>query len=171
MEKIYLFFIILLLIGCESNLVNGSKSVDISCPPISFSQEHQLYVDSLSNDIQFDNLSIKASINNSEFISKCKLKNDKFISKISTLFIVNSIDFLTVNFSLPYYIALIDKDKNLIEIQYFSEFGEIRKNVENNIFLETDIISNQTLIFENNLKNSAIIIGFVLDEKRNNLLN
>ena len=91
--------------------------------------------------------------------------------KFSTLFIVNSIDFLTVNFSFPYYIALIDKDKNLIEIQYFSEFGEIRKNIENNIFLETDIISNQTLIFENNLKNSAIIIGFVLDEKRNNLLN
>ena len=171
MKKIYLFLIFIILIGCESTLLNQSSVIPTDCPNLLFSKEHKIYLGSEHKDVSFDNVAYKAEINNAEFIKGCQIKNNIFSSDLSLLFIITPLNPNEENVILPYYIAIIGRDTNLQDIQPYSVKGSFHKDIDTSIFLETEI--KTTVTINDNLinKQGKLVIGFMLDKKRLNLLN
>ena len=171
MKIFYLFLIFFILIGCESKLLNLSSPILTDCPNLLFSKEHKIYLGSKHKDVSFDNVEYKAEINNAEFIKGCQIKNNIFSSDLSLLFVITPLNQNKENIILPYYIAIIDRDKNLQDIQYYSVKGSFKKDIDTNKFLETEI--KTTFTINNNLVNKQVklVIGFMLNKKSLNLLN
>ena len=171
MKKIYLFLIFLILTGCESKMLNQISVIPTDCPNLLFSKEHKIYMESEQEDVSLDNIAYKAEINNAEFVKGCGIKNNFFSSNLSLLFIITPLNKNQENIILPYYIAIIDEDNNLQDIQYYSAKGNFKKNIETGTFLETEL--KTTITINNNLvnKQSKLVLGFMLDKKRLILLN
>ena len=171
MKKFYLFLIFFILIGCESKLLNLSSVISTDCPNLLFSKEHKIYLGNEHKDVSFDNVAYRAEINNAEFIKGCQIKNNIFSSDLSLLFVITPLNQNNENIILPYYIAIIDRDKTLQDIQYYSVKGSFKKDIDTNKFLETEI--KTTVTINNNLVNKQVklVIGFMLDKKSLNLLN
>jgi len=172
-KKIYLFFVCLLLIGCGSNIFNKPAIILVSCPEILFSSEHKIYTGTNSDTITFENINYKAEINNAIFSKKCEIENNIFATELSILFISNPLNNKIKLFTLPYYMALLDKNKNLIDIQYFSTVNEFKKNIDTDNLIETEItntlfINHEFLVLE---EISTIVLGFMLDKNQINFLN
>ena len=72
--------------------------------------------------------------------------------------------------SMPLYIMLLDQKNQVLESQYFMISGSIKKNSQNNTFIETDITDRLKIITENS-QTAEIVIGFMLDDKKRLLLN
>ena len=170
MKKISLFFVILVLLGCENNPLKQTKSISVNCPLIFFAKEHKTYIGSASDDINLDNISYISQINNAKFNKKCLVKNDIFFGQISILFVVTPLIKSEENIQLNYYIASLDKDKNLKDMQYYSSSGIFYKNPETDKLSETEIIVKENITFSYSDNVSNIVIGYMLDEKKLKLL-
>lgn len=171
MKKIYLFLLILLLIGCETLPLIKNKSILVDCPNVLFSKEHKVYLDSNENDINFDNITYKSVINNADFLKGCSKIDDYFSSDLSILFIVNPIANNQKQINLPFYLAFLDETNKVYEINYYSLSDYFTKD-QQSLILSEKSISHKISIYTNKLKeNSTILIGFMLDEKRLDLIN
>ena len=71
---------------------------------------------------------------------------------------------------LPFYLAFIDNNQNLIDIQYFLLNEEFDIDIENSLMMETEIIKNLKIDFTKKNILSDIVIGFMLDENRKQLI-
>jgi len=170
-KNFYLFILLFILFGCKTNILDRKTVSIIECPPIFFSKEHKVYIHSKFEDISLDNISYKAEINNAVFNKKCKIINGKFSTKISILFLVNPLINTQEDISLPFYIALIDEQKNIQNIEYFFANDPFKKNLETNTFVETEVTITKNINFELKAEPNTIIIGFMLDDKKIKLLN
>ena len=94
------------------------------------------------NLISLDNISIKSEINNAKFDKSCSLQNNNFLSNLSVLFVVKPLIQLDHKIELPYYVAFIGDENDILDIQYFSTVGEFKKNIETKKLIETDLISS-----------------------------
>ena len=160
------------MIGCESNSLKKPASISIECPSILYAKEHRHYIGTSSDEsITLENITFKAKINNVVFTDNCFVKDNDFYMKISILFLINSLDQIQDDFSIPFYLTLIDQDNNFQNIQYFLVNGKFIKNNENNTLIETEIIVNKTINFNSINKINTLVLGFVLDQKRLNILN
>ena len=101
-KKNLYFLIVFLLIGCSSNLEN---SKEVSCPDVFFSSEHKKYISSDQDEINLENISFRAKINNFKFNSKCFLKGDLFQAKLSILFIIYPEMISNSDIKLPIYVT------------------------------------------------------------------
>ena len=72
--------------------------------------------------------------------------------------------------NIPIYISLLDRNDNVLETQYFMFSGFINKNPETNKYIETDISDRLTIITKN-LESSQVVLGFMIDDKKRNLIN
>ena len=72
--------------------------------------------------------------------------------------------------SFPVYISLLDINDEILETQYFLISGKINKNSKTNSFIETDIIDSLKIVTKS-LNTSQIVLGFMLDDKKRDLLN
>jgi hypothetical protein len=72
--------------------------------------------------------------------------------------------------SLPMYVTLLDQNDNIIETQYFMILGSVKKNSETGEYIETDI-NDRLEIISNQQGISQIVVGFMLDENKRELLN
>ena len=74
------------------------------------------------------------------------------------------------NLSLPVYISLLNNSDEVLETQYFSVSGVVNKNNETNIFIESDI-TDRLQIVTRQLETTQLVLGFMLDNEKRELLN
>ena len=171
MKKIYLFLLLLILIGCGFNPLSQTSSIPIACPSVLFASEHKTYVGSLSEIITLDNIVYQAEINNAVFAKECQIKDNVFSSDLALLFIVSPLEKKNNMINLPFYVAVVDENKNLQDIQYYSISGVFKKNPETNESIETELTKTIFVnlpLMEGSL---SVVIGFMLDKKRLEILN
>ena len=171
MKKIYLIIVLFLLISCRSSDVLITKINNIPCPSILLASDHKVYIGNLSDTITLENINYQAEINNALFTNKCMIKNNNFLSTLSILFIIKPINNNQEKITLPFYIASIDKKKNIQDIQYFTYKNNMKRNSETKKLIETEMVNNISLSLDLADQDSIIIIGFLLDNKRLDILN
>lgn len=143
----------------------------VECPTVLFSKEHKIYIDSKFEDISLNNIAYKAEINNAVFDKECKIKDKTFSSKISILFVVNPLIQEQETINLPFYIAILDKENNITKKDYFLINGNFKKDLETDNFKETEITTVEEINFELIDNLGKIVIGFMLDDLKLELLN
>ena len=171
MKNIYLFLILLFIIGCEFNPLSKTSSVTISCPSVLFASEHKTYVGSLSEIITLDNIAYQAEINNAVFTKGCHLKDNEFSSNLSLLFIVSPLEESQNMINLPFYVAVVNESKDVQDIQYYLIKDVFQKNLETNELIETDLTKPILINLPSMDKSSFVVIGFMLDKNRLEILN
>ena len=130
-----------------------------------------------SKKITLDNVNYIAEINNVDFSSYnnkktgCFTKNNVFTSNLSLLFVVTPQIQENIPIRIPYYVALLNKEKKLIDIHYFIKTGSFNKYNETGRLVETEIISTKPILFKDIDKTSILVVGFMLDKYRLNLEN
>ena len=168
MKQIFIFTIFLSLLSCDNSIKNKQTSLDFSCPRVFFSTGDRIYID---NSISLDNILIKAEFNNFTFNKQCLQKKNTAVIPLDILIVAKPMDNLEESLlSLPVFITLLDANDKILETQYFSVSGFMNKNSQTNSFIETEIIDRLTVATKY-LDTSQLIIGFMLDDKKKNLLN
>ena len=91
----------------------------------------------------------------------------------SLLFVVKPDKAELARIIMPYFIAILDDQQNIIDIQYYNVYGNENQNASS--YIETEIIDTQQInIFykdENSDLNNKILIGFMLDKEKLKILN
>ena len=171
MKKILIFLLLFLSISCSSNLSTKKSVESIDCPPVFFASENRNYLDSEEKPLTLDNVSFKAEINNYAFNKSCFKKNDIRTFPLDILFIIDPIKPTSSNVILPLYVALLDSDQQLFEMQYFSISGEISNDLTTKAYFETELSNSIYIVTSKNNSVSSIVIGFMLDKNKEELLN
>ena len=171
MKKILIIFLLFLSISCSSNLLTKKSTESIDCPSVFFASENRNYLDSEEKPLTLDNVSFKAEINNYAFNKSCFQENDIRTFPLDILFIIDPIRPTSPNVILPLYVALLDSDQQLFEMQYFSISGEIRNDLATKAFLQTELSNSIYIVTSKNNSVSSLVIGFMLDKNKEELLN
>ena len=165
MKKYFTLFISLFFISCASE---KQQSFVYLCPEILFSKDHRIYISSEEPSLTLNNVSYKAEINNYNFIDECIKSSNNTKYRFSILFVVKPEKAKKSDIILPYYIAILDDQKNIIDIQYYKAVGDLKKNIDESSYIETEIIDTQDI----NISSSKnILIGFMLDKEKIKILN
>ena len=168
MKQLFIFILFLPLLGCGNIIKNNQTSADFNCPKVFFSSDDRVYID---NSISFDDITIKAEFNNYAINKKCQQQDNLAVIPLDILIVANPISNLEESFiSLPVYIALLDNNDEVLETQYFSVSGLVNKNTETNKFIESDVTDRLQIITQE-LETTQLVIGFMLDNGKKNLLD
>ena len=172
MKKYFLLFIFLFLLSCRSE---KPQSFNDLCPQVLFSKDHRIYITTEENSLTINNLSYKAEMNNYNFAHGCILLNNEISAKLSILFIVKPDKAKQTDIIMPYYIALLDDQKNIVNIQYYTAQGVLKKNFDESSYIETEITTTQDIIIPiqnmSERSRNKLLIGFMLDQKKIKILN
>ena len=172
MKRNLILFISLFILSCTSE---KQQSLSILCPGLFFSKDHRLYISSEENSLNLNNLSYKAEINNYKFVNKCSILNNNIIAKLSVLFVVSPENAKQSKITLPYYIAFLDNEKNILNIQYYKAIGTLKKNNDKSSYVETEITTTSDIIIpikDINIDiNNKFLIGFMLNKEKLRILN
>ena len=168
MKQLFILTLFLPLLGCGNIIKNKQTSINFNCPRVFFSSDDRIYVD---NSISLDDITIKAEFNNYATNKKCQLQENLAVIPLDILIVAKPMNNLEESFiTLPVYISLLDDNDEILEIQYFSVSGIINKNTETNIFMESDITDRLQIVTQQ-LETTQLVIGFMLDNEKRNLLN
>ena len=165
MKKYFTLFIPLFFISCASE---KQQSFVYLCPEILFSKDHRIYISSEEQFLTLNNVSYKAEINNYNFIDECIISSNNITSKLSILFVVKPDKAKKSDIILPYYIAILDDQNNIVDIQYYKAVGDLKKNIDESSYIETEIIATQDI---NINSSNNVLIGFMLDKEKMKILN
>ena len=172
MKKNLILLIIFLLIGCTSDTAIITK---ITCPSVFFSAEHSKFIVGNKQPITLDNLVYKADINNHAFNKECSIVNDFFQTELSLLFIVKPDQAVVSDVTLPFYVAILDINDEVVDMQYYKVEGDLKSEPENVNYIETELIKTIKIqipfLNEEELNQNKVVIGFMLDEKKLEILN
>ena len=160
-----------MLLGCVSKTINKIKT---SCPSVLFATEHRNYIVSNSQPITLDNKSYQAEINNYAFVKGCVIVDQILESELSLLFIVKPDKAQKNIITLPFYVAILDINNELIDTQYYQLSGSFKIDKETKKFVETDFIKTITLkinSIDQDYKKNTVVVGFMLDKKKLEVLN
>ena len=171
MKKILIFLLLFLSISCSSDLLTKKSEESIDCPPVFFASENRNYLNSEEKPLTLDNVSFKAEINNYAFNKSCFQENDIRTFPLDILFIIDPIRPTSPNVILPLYVALLDSDQQLFEMQYFSISGKMRNDLTTKAYFETELSNSINIITSKNNSVSSLVIGFMLDKNKEELLN
>ena len=171
MKKTVLSLIVILFFfGCSNEKIQFTEE---KCPKVMISKEHKNYIYSDEPKINLDNISLKSEINNFSFNKPCLKIEDSLKGTISILFVIkNNISNLK-KIKLPFYIANVNLEDKLIDIQYYSTkdiiFNEKSKKDELEIVEKINLsIKDQNAEDRNE---NYLIIGFMLSEEKLEVLN
>ena len=168
MKQIFIFIILLLLLGCNSTMRNKVVSSDFNCPSVFFAQEDKVFI---NNSISVDDIQIKAEFNNFAINRECQQKQNTALIPIDVLIVIKPMDNLENSLLfLPIYISLLDANDKILETQYFSILGSLNKDSETNDFIESESKDTLTVVTKY-LNTSQLVIGFMLNEGQRGLLN
>ena len=165
MKKYCILFISLFFLGCASE---KQQSFSYSCPEVYFSKDHRIYITTEETTLTLNNISYWAKINNYNFANGCILLNNKITATLSILFVVKPEKVQQADIIMPYYIALLDDQRNIVDIQYYKVTGILKINIDESSFIETEITTTQDINI--NLKNK-LLIGFMLNQDKLKILN
>ena len=173
MKNIIFFISLLMLISCGSNPLSTSKKESIKCPTVLFAAEHKKYLGSNESTIDVDRIAYKAEINNYNFSEGCFIIDNTFTAYLSILFIVKPMMEEQNIITLPFYLAILDNEKKIRDIQYYYLEGNFNKNWESETkeFVETDLSKTISVKILDVDEMMTIIIGFMLDKKQLEILN
>ena len=133
-----------------------------------FSSDDKIYID---NSISLDDITIMAEFNNYATNKKCQLQENLAVIPLDILIVAKPMNNLEESFiTLPVYISLLDDNDEILETQYFSVSGIMNKNTETNIFMESDITYRLRIVTQQ-LETTQLVLGFMLDKEKRNLLN
>ena len=168
MKQLFIFILFLPLLGCGNIIKNKQTSIDFNCPRVFFSSDDRIYID---NSISLDDITIKAEFNNYAINKKCQQQDNLAVILLDILIVAKPTSNLDESFiSLPVYISLLDNNDEVLETQYFSVSGLINKNTETNIFIESDV-KDLLQIVTQQLETTQLVLGFMLDNEKRDLLN
>ena len=168
MKQFIIFILFLPLFGCVNIIKNTQTSIDFNCPRVFFSSDNRIYID---NSISLDDITIKAEFNNYAINTKCQQQENVVVIPLEILIVAKPINNLEEpNLSLPVYISLLNNNDEILETQYFSVSGEVNKNNETNIFIESDITYRLQIVTQK-LETTQLVLGFMLYNKKRDLLN
>ena len=168
MKQLFIFILFLPLLGCGNIIKNNQTSTDFNCPRVFFSSDDRVYID---NSISFDDITIKAEFNNYAINKKCQQQDNLAVIPLDILIVAKPMSNLEESFiSLPIYISHLDDNDEVLETQYFSVSGLINKNTETNIFIESDV-TDRLQIITLQLETKQLVLGFMLDKEKRDLLN
>ena len=168
MKQLFIFILFLPLLGCGSIIKSKQTSIDFNCPRVFFSSDDRIYID---NSNSLDDITIKAEFNNYAINKKCQQQENIAFIPLDILIVAQPMSNLEESFlSFPVYISLLDDNDEILETQYFSFSGIVNKNTETNLFMETDIIDSIQIVTKH-LETTQLVLGFMLDNKKKDLLN
>ena len=168
MKQIFIFILFLPLLGCSTIIKNKQTSIDFNCPRVFFSSEDRTYID---NGISLDDILIKAELNNFAINTQCQQQENIAIIPLDILIVAKPMDNLEESLLFfPVYISLLDANDKILETQFFSVSGLMNKNPETNNFIESDI-TDRLQIVTKYLDTSQLVLGFMLDDEKRDLLN
>tara|TARA_B110000008_G_scaffold217396_1_gene216976 strand:+ start:42 stop:548 length:507 start_codon:yes stop_codon:yes gene_type:complete len=168
MKNLFIFILFLPLIGCVNIIKNKQTSIDFSCPRVFFSSDDRIYI---NNGISLDDITIKAEFNNYAINKKCQQQDNLAVVHLDILIVAKSMNNLGESFiSLPVYISLLGDNDEVLETQYFSISGLLNKNTETNIFIESDVTDRLQIVTQQ-LETTQLVLGFMLDNEKKDLLN
>ena len=172
MKKYFFLFISIFLLSCASK---KQQSFSVLCPELLFSKDHRIYIATEENSLTLNNISYKAVINNYKFPSECFMINNKVEATLSILFTITPDKAKLADIIIPYYIALLDDQKNIVNIQYYKATGTLKKNDDKYFYVETEIRTTQNVtipVQDMNVDlNKKLLLGFMLNQDKLKILN
>ena len=176
MKNNLFILIFFLLLGCAPNTsVSTNAITKTSCPIVLFSSEHGKYITGITKPITSDNVSYRAEINNYAFNSECSIIDNVFQADLSLLFIVKPDLTEESSITLPFYVAILNANDEVVDMQYYQVDGDLISESENANYIETELtktIKFQIPIFnEEEFSQNKVVVGFMLDKKKLEILN
>tara|TARA_Y100001970_G_C13817474_1_gene643137 strand:- start:62 stop:559 length:498 start_codon:yes stop_codon:yes gene_type:complete len=164
-KKILLFFILILVFGCQSIDKNRSKTSTIDCPSVFFSSENNVFSQGDTNSLDLEKIEYKATLNNFGFTTSCfedPINNNYFLD---LLILVEPITPKDENINLPIFAILYDNNNKIIGKDYFRIVDKLKYYNEISNSKSTDLATTLKIITPYNNKVSSLIIGFVKIKK------
>ena len=162
-------FILFLLFLCSCN-AEKLQTIAETCPDVFFSKEHKIYITSDESPLKIENIKYRAELNNYFFNKGCSVLNNVLIGNLSLLFVIDPENFSQEDIFLPYYIAVLSSEDEIVDIQYYTAQGVMQKDLETSKYIETELTNTVNISMLNkdlkkNLK-TYIVIGFKLDQEK-----
>ena len=176
MKNNLFILIFFLLLGCTSQTkVSTNATVKTSCPIVLFSSEHSQYITGNTKPITTENILYRAEINNYAFNSECSIKDNIFQAELSLLFIVKPDFTEDSGINLPFYVAVLNVNDEVVDMQYYQADGDFMSESENVNYIETELTKTIKLqipsLNEEELNQNKVVVGFMLDKKKLEILN
>ena len=176
MKNNLFILIFFLLVGCTPNTtVSTNAIIKTSCPIVLFSSEHSQYITGNTKPITTENIRYRAEINNYAFNSECSIKDNIFQAELSLLFIVKPDLTEESSITLPFYVAVFNINDEVVDMQYYQADGDFMSESENVNYIETELTKTIKLqissLNEEELNQNKVVVGFMLDKKKLEILN
>ena len=176
MKNNLFIFIFFLLLGCAPNTTVSTNAITkTSCPIVLFSSEHSKYITGITKPITPENVSYRAEINNYAFNSECSIIDNVFQADLSLLFVVKPDLTEESSISLPFYVAILNANDEVVDMQYYQVDGDLKGETENANYIETELTKTIKLQIpsfnEEELNQNKVVVGFMLDKKKLEILN
>ena len=176
MKNNFFIFFFFLLVGCTPNTTVSTNAITkTSCPIALFSSEHSQYITGNTKPITTENIRYRAEINNYAFNSECSIKDNIFQAELSLLFIVKPDSTEESGITLPFYVAVLNINDEVVDMQYYQTDGDFMSEFENVNYIETELTKTIKLqissLNEEELNQNKVIVGFMLDKKKLAILN
>ena len=176
MKNNLFILIFFLLLGCTSQTkVSTNASVKTSCPIVLFSSEHNQYITGNTKPITTENIRYRAEINNYAFNNECSIKDNIFHVELSLLFIAKPDLTEESSIILPFYVAILNANDEVVDMQYYQVDGDLMSESENTNYIETELTKTIKLQTpssnEEVFSQDKLVVGFMLDKKKLGILN
>ena len=176
MKKNLFILIFFLLLGCAPNTIVSSNAVTKTpCPIVLFSSEHGKYITSNEKRITSENIHYRAEINNYAFNNECSIKDNVFQAELSLLFIVKPDLTEESSITLPFYVAILNANDEVVDMQYYQADGDLKGEQENMNYIETELIKTIKIqlpsLNQKEFKQNKVVVGFMLDKKKLEILD
>ena len=113
-------------------------------------------------------MSYRAEINNYAFNSECSIIDNVFQADLSLLFVVKPDLTEESSISLPFYVAILNANDEVVDMQYYQVDGDLKGKTENANYIETELTKTIKLqissLNEEELNESKVVVGFMLDK-------
>ena len=161
MKKFLLFFIFILLFGCDTISKKDNEIALIDCPAVFFSTENNIFVQGDTKNLDMENIDYKASLNNYYFANNCNMNLEYKNYLLDLLFIVEPINPKDEKINLPVFVILYDNKERIIDRQYFRIKDNLIFNKETSSYETTEVITNLKISLKKNNYVRFITVGFV----------
>ena len=161
MKKFLLFFIFILLFGCDTISKKDNEIALIDCPAVFFSTENNFYSQDHQQNINIDNYSYNASLNNYAFLDGCFADLQKNNYFIDILLLVESINLNDQTINLPIFVLLYDMDDQIIDKQYFRIQKDLNFNKMESDFQILEITDKLRISIDKEKILNSLEIGFI----------
>ena len=176
MKNNLFILIFFLLVGCTSDTTVSTNAITkTSCPIALFSSEHSQYITGNTKPITTENIRYRAEINNYAFKNECSIKDNIFQAELSLLFIVKPDLTEESSITLPFYVAVLNINDEVVDMQYYQADGDFMSESENVNYIETELTKTIKLqipsLNEEGLNQNKVVVGFMLDKKKLEIIN